>query len=230
MLSRRGTETSEGWRWGRGEGEANREGRVWRARDASELPSFSVLHAPPSTCSEGQLTCTQTLPCPGMYPAQSEVRKSSVLGRREGWDREGWLHPRAHIYPHSAWCLVPVVGVDGVLPALLGARLGPAQGLQLPRLHSMAGPRAPGRQGRAGASIRRETCTSPTECPGETPHQAAPIPVGCRTSWASPGKGMLLYFCRRGGWSHQARGDHGLPVTCAWGSPIAARRVAGPHL
>lgn len=25
-----------------------------------------------------------------------------------------------------------------------------------------------------------------------------------------------------------ARGDHGLPVTCAWGSPIAAECVAGP--
>ena len=84
----------------------------------------------------------------------------------------------------------------------------------------------PREAGEAGAQHQRETCTSPTECPGETPHQAAPIPVGWDLLGLPRQRDAFVFLPQ---WMEPgARGDHGLPVTCAWGSPIAAECVAGP--
>lgn len=119
------------------------------------------LRAPPSTCSEGQLTCTD-LPCPGMYPAQSEVRKSSVLGRREGWDRgRDGCTPGLTIHPHSAWSLVPVVRVDSVLPALPGTDEDPLQGLQLPGSTAWRGPVPRGGRGGGGPASEGDLRQTP---------------------------------------------------------------------
>lgn len=146
----RGTETSEAGGGGEGKGRQTGRGVCGGHEMRVSCPLSLCLHAPPSTCSEGWLTCTD-LPCPGTYPAQSEVRKSSVLGRREGWDRgRDGCTPGLTIYPHSAWCLVPVVGVDGVLPALPGPDEDPLQGLQLPGSTAWRGPVPRGGRGGGG--------------------------------------------------------------------------------
>ena len=159
LESGEGTETSEAGGGGKGKGRQTGRG-VCGGHGANELPSL-CLRAPPSTCSEGQLTCTD-LPCPGMYPAQSEVRKSSVLGRREGWDRgRDGCTPGLTIHPHSAWRLVPMVIVDSVLPALPGTDEDPLQGLQLPGSTAWRGPMPRGGRGGGGPASEGDLCQHP---------------------------------------------------------------------
>lgn len=124
-------------------------GRTARTELLSPQP-----RAPPSTCSEGRLNCTD-LPCPGTYPARREVRRSSQGGRKGRGCRRDRRAPAPTGVPYSAWQLVPVVGVDSLLPALQGPDKDPLQGLRLSRSSARRVP-VPwgGRGGRAPAPER----------------------------------------------------------------------------
>ncbi|GAB5568912.1 otogelin-like protein [Prionailurus iriomotensis] len=107
----------------------------------------------------------------------------------------------------SAWWLVPMVGVDGVLPALQGPDEDPLQGLRLPRPSARGRPVSRGSRGGRGPASE-----------GDLP-QLARVPRPPRAvdavfpaQWTEPG----------------AHGDYGLPVMRAWGSPIGAGCVSGP--
>ena len=79
--------------------------------------------------------------------------------------------------------------------------------------------------GEAGAQHQRETCVRPPECPGETSHWGASIPGGWDLLGLPRQRGAFVFLPQ---WTKLgARGDHGLPVTYAWESPVTAEHVAG---
>lgn len=144
-------------------------GRTARTELLSPQP-----RAPPSTCSEGRLNCTD-LPCPGTYPARREVRRSSQGGRKGRGCRRDRRAPVPTGAPYSAWQLVPVVGVDSLLPALQGPDKDPLQGLRLSRSSARRVP-VPWEAEEAGPQHQSETCPSPSTCPGELPSRVCSRP------------------------------------------------------
>ena len=111
-----------------------------------------------------------------------------------------------------------------MLPALLGPDEDLLQGLQLSGTTAWGTP-SPRKAGEAGAQHQRETCARPPKCPGETSHWGASIPGGWDVLGLPRQRGAFVFLPQ---WTKLgARGDHGLPVTYAWESPITAEHVAG---
>lgn len=137
-----------------GVGVRSRKRRSWRSLCGGRAglsccpPSGTCM--PTSICSEGRLNCTD-LPCPGMCPAQREGRRSGQCGRDDwAWGRDSCA-PVPTIVPCSAWQLVPMVGVESMLPALQEPDEDLLQGLCLSCTSTGWGPLLPLLQGgRAG--------------------------------------------------------------------------------
>lgn len=226
---RRGIREPEGkgGRSGEGKGRGSLGGVHVESTGRAELLSpFLCLHALPSTCSEGRLSCTD-LPCPGTYvPAQGEVRKSGQ-GHSEGWD---W--GRDVCAPVPFHCPLPqclVAGAHGRsgrrAPSPAGARRGPAPGPALVPPLSTGVPRVPGKQGRQGPSIRRRPAPARPSAQVRCPHLSAQISIG--RAPPRPPRAVGAVFPAQ--WTEPgAHGDCGLPVMRAWGSPIGAGCVSGP--
>lgn len=144
-----------GQRWGPGgqwrrrgeeQEEAVLEESLWRTGRPELLPSLRYLHA-----HQHLLRGEAELPCPGMCPAQREGRRSGQCGRDDwAWGRDSCA-PVPTIVLRSAWQLVPMVGVESMLPALQEPDEDLVQGLCLSCTSTGWGPLLPLLQGgRAG--------------------------------------------------------------------------------